>query len=80
MRQSILPDPTALQLVAIEADCEGVTIVVRTKNPTAPCPDCGGVTARTHSVGCATRHRDAWVEVEARRVPRKVREQLGGAG
>ncbi len=49
MRQSILPDPTALQLVAIEADCEGVTIVVRTKNPTARCPDCGGVTARTHS-------------------------------
>ena len=49
MRQSIVPDPAALHLVAIEADAHGVTIVVRARNPTARCPDCGGVATKVHS-------------------------------
>ncbi len=35
MCSSILPDPTGLHLVAIEACPDGVTIVVRANNPTA---------------------------------------------
>jgi transposase len=49
MRQTILPDPAALQLVTIEADPGGVTIVVRAKSPKARCPDCSGLATRIHS-------------------------------
>src|SRR5438067_3655727 len=49
LRAAILPDPDSLELDHLEPDDNGITLVVRTKRPSAGCPDCGQPASRRHS-------------------------------
>ena len=46
---TLLPDPASLRLEQLLADDAGITIVLTTTRPTAPCPDCGQPATRVHS-------------------------------
>lgn len=46
---TILPDPTRLGLLRLSASEAGITAVVATTAPGAPCPVCGGTATRIHS-------------------------------
>src|SRR5690242_15293959 len=46
--ETILPDPTQLQLISLTMD-QGITAVVETKAAAVPCPICGHLARRVHS-------------------------------
>src|SRR5258705_13961907 len=60
IRRSIMPaqplvlDPTRLHLLSLSADSARITLHMRTCSDTAPCPQCGRLSARVHSRYCRT--------------------------
>ena len=46
---TLVPDCAGVELVELEADKAGITMVVRACRPTVCCPDCGTTATRVHS-------------------------------
>jgi len=52
--QPLVLDPPRLHLLALSADSARSTLHLRTCSDTAPCPQCGRLSARVHSRYCRT--------------------------
>jgi transposase len=48
-RKTLLPDPSCLHLLHLEADTETIRIVVRTTADAVPCPQCHQCSDKVHS-------------------------------
>jgi transposase len=64
--QPLVLDPTRLHLLSLSADSARITLHMRTCSDTAPCPQCGRLSARVHSRYCRTLADLPWAGIPVR--------------